>query len=274
MTQHAHKTCTEWSPTRLYNPSHTLALLSKPAKPSPSSSTTLTPTSPSPATTPPTTTILTTGILSASPPRMDPTDDATDAPYTLAALEAAHAALPFTHLPCPHARCPSCAAPALHTDAILVACAGRRGGNTAAAAVGVYFTAASPFNGVWELGADEVQAATRQRVDLMAGIRALEAVGEVVRGMEEGGGEEGGLSQVVVKTHSQYLVRVAVEWLPLWKGKGWMNSRGRVVANVDLFWYLDKRITWLEWVGVEVLFLLVGREENEEVVRLVGKAVG
>ena len=191
MTQHAHKTCTEWSPTRLYNPPHTLALLSKPPKPSPSSSTTLTPTSPSPATTPPTTTILTTGILSASPPRMDATadDDATSVPYTLAALEAAHAALPFTPLPCPHARCPSCAAPALHTDAILVACAGRRGTNTAAAAaVGVYFTAASPFNGVWELGADEVRAATRQRVDLMAGIRALEAVGEVVRGMEEGGG--------------------------------------------------------------------------------------
>lgn len=179
---------------------------------------------------------------------------------------------------------------------------------------------------------------TRQRVELLAGIRALERVAEVVRALEEearrrrqqqqrkrgGGGaamgmpgtrdwyvagvekkkqqkhgngmglrygedeedrdeeeeremedddEDGALSQLVLKTHSKYLVRAAVEGLAKWKANGWMNSRGKVVANVDLLWYLDRRITWLEWVGVEVMFLLVGKEDNEGAIKLIGKGL-
>ncbi|OJD33060.1 ribonuclease h [Diplodia corticola] len=181
---------------------------------------------------------------------------------------------------------------------------------------------------------------TRQRVELLAGIRALERVADVVRALEEGararrgerrarkkeggvatsmgapgsrdwyvagvekktgwsggGGvvglglgddegdegedeedeededEDGALSQVVIKTHSKYLVRAGVEGLDKWKANGWMNSKGRVVANVDLLWYLDRRITWLEWVGVEVMFLLVGKEDNEGAIKLVGKTL-
>ncbi|KAB2578091.1 hypothetical protein BFW01_g801 [Lasiodiplodia theobromae] len=412
MVHHAHKTCTDWSSTRLYDPYPTLALKSYPtlstASPSISvcssaaSSTTLTPT---PSTTPPQpkSFLLTDddhigggGILSESPPSFSSTSSSppsSQAPppssgagaassssiCTLTDLETLHAGHAFTHLPCPHERCPdpACAAPALHTDAILVSVHGSyfRSAKTGApmAAAAVWFAEGSPLNKVVRLdeeypggdlggggepggngdggdgngkgggggghvnGGSSFGEVTRQRVELLAGIRALERVADVVRALEEearrrrrqqrkrggGGGaamgmpgtrdwyvagvekkkqqkhgngmglrygedeedrddeeeremeddEDGALSQLVLKTHSKYLVRAAVEGLAKWKANGWMNSRGKVVANVDLLWYLDRRITWLEWVGVEVMFLLVGKEDNEGAIKLIGKGL-
>lgn len=410
MVHHAHKTCTDWSSTRLYDAYPTLALKSYPTlstTTSPSisvcssaaSSTTLTPT---PSTTPPQpkSFLLTDdddiggggGILSASPPSLSssspphapsPGGAAAASICTLTDLEALHAGHAFTHLPCPHERCPdpACAAPALHTDAILVSVHGsyfrstRGGGAAPMAAAAVWFAEGSPLNKVVRLdeeypgggdvsggggeggdggggsssgghvnGGSSFGEVTRQRVELLAGIRALERVADVVRALEEearrrrrqqqqrkrgggggGGGaamglpgtrdwyvagvekkkqqqqkhghgmglrcgddeedrddederemeddEDGALSQLVLKTHSKYLVRAAVEGLAKWKANGWMNSRGKVVANVDLLWYLDRRITWLEWVGVEVMFLLVGKEDNEGAIKLIGKGL-
>lgn len=285
MDHHYHKTCTEWSSMRLYNPYPSIKLQSQPSltsSSSPASSATLTPTSPSPATTPPKT-FLDTNILSTSPPSFypEPSSTAGSNALTLPQLDALHADLPFTHLPCPHPddhddhdHGPSPRPLALHADAILVSCTGtyRRHNGVPRGAASVHFSAASPLNAAYALASSpDHPPLTRQRVELLAGIKALERVEEYVRAAEQesDADEEGSLSQVVVRTHSQYLVRGAVEMLPRWKERGWTNSRGRVVANVDLFWYLDRRITWLEWMGVEVLFLLVGREDNAGAVGMV-----
>lgn len=268
MLHHAHPTCTDWSSTRLYTPAAGIGIggdvSSLPSTPSSTSS--LNP----PTLFPPPSSSSTSSTTSSPPPHPTTTTP------TIPTL--------FTHPPCPLS---PTSAP--HTDALLISTHGAHHrphpGHAPRCAAGVHFGAGSPLNAVYELctADDEAAMATRQRVELWAGIKALERVGEVVRALEEERGrtsasaeegedeegKEGVLSQVVVQTDSQYLVRCAVEWLPVWKGKGWMNSRGRVVANVDLFWYLDRRITWLEWVGVEVLFALVGREGNADAVRLV-----
>ncbi|KAH7042653.1 hypothetical protein B0J12DRAFT_204292 [Macrophomina phaseolina] len=301
MPHHYHKTCVDWSSTRLYNPHPAIRLQRQPTlTPSSTSSTassaTLTPTSPSPATTPPKT-FLDTGILSSSPPSFSTDHAATAASnfhaLTLPDLDALHAHLPLTHLPCPYPedaahdaapdaahRRPS-AGPPFHADAILVSCSSAYDRAHGTALAGVHFSASSPLNATYTLSpSPDAPPLTRQRIELLAGIKALERVEEFVRAAERardggegaagGDEEEGPLSQVVVRTHSQYLVRGAAQMLPVWKERGWTNARGRVVANVDLFWYLDRRITWLEWVGVEVLFLLVGREDNAGAVEMVG----
>ncbi|RMF99156.1 MAG: ribonuclease HI [Gammaproteobacteria bacterium] len=81
-------------------------------------------------------------------------------------------------------------------------------------------------------------ATTNNRMELLAAIRALEALREPCR--------------VQLYTDSDYLRRGISEWLPAWKRRGWRTSSRKPVKNVDLWQRLDAlaqahRVEW-HWV--------------------------
>ncbi len=81
-------------------------------------------------------------------------------------------------------------------------------------------------------------ATTNNRMELLAAIRALEALREPCR--------------VRLLTDSDYLRRGISEWLPVWKQRGWRTSNRKPVKNIDLWQRLDElaAIHQVEWQWV------------------------
>jgi ribonuclease HI len=101
-------------------------------------------------------------------------------------------------------------------------------------------------------------ATTNNRMELMAVIRALEALK--------------GPSEVRVFTDSQYVQKGISEWIHSWKRKGWKTADKKDVKNVDLWKELDAlaarhRIDW-RWVKGHA-----GHPENERADRLANKGI-
>ncbi|OWU85748.1 ribonuclease H [Oceanicola sp. 22II-s10i] len=89
---------------------------------------------------------------------------------------------------------------------------------------------------------------TNNRMELMAAISALEALG---RGTD-----------ITVVTDSQYVKNGVTGWIHGWKRNGWKTSAKKPVKNVELWQRLDEaqarhRVTW-EWVKGHA-----GHPENE-----------
>ena len=81
-------------------------------------------------------------------------------------------------------------------------------------------------------------ATTNNRMELLAVIRALEALSRPV--------------QARVHTDSQYVQKGISEWIHNWKRRGWLTADKKPVKNADLWRELDKvaslhRIEWC-WV--------------------------
>tara|TARA_R110000772_G_scaffold263064_1_gene382596 strand:- start:481 stop:912 length:432 start_codon:yes stop_codon:yes gene_type:complete len=79
---------------------------------------------------------------------------------------------------------------------------------------------------------------TNNRMELMAAIMALEALKQPLN--------------VILYTDSKYVQKGISEWLPGWKARGWRNSQGKPVKNVDLWQRLeaaeaDHQVNW-RWV--------------------------
>ncbi|WP_233353585.1 ribonuclease HI [Hellea balneolensis] len=88
---------------------------------------------------------------------------------------------------------------------------------------------------------------TNNRMEMMAAIKALEAINEKYRG------------NVTLWTDSTYVMKGITEWIHGWKKRGWKKSDKKPVVNVDLWKELDAlnaihNVTW-KWVkghaGVE-----------------------
>ncbi len=82
------------------------------------------------------------------------------------------------------------------------------------------------------------QHTTNNRMELMAAIRALEALKRSC--------------EVTLYTDSRYVKDGINQWLPAWKRKGWKTAAGKPVKNADLWRRLDElaqqhRINW-QWV--------------------------
>ncbi len=80
---------------------------------------------------------------------------------------------------------------------------------------------------------------TNNRMELTAAIRALDAVNNRRTPIE-------------IRTDSQYVIRVAEEWMAGWKARGWTKSTGEEVMNLDLVRELDalmhgRHVVW-RWV--------------------------
>ena len=79
---------------------------------------------------------------------------------------------------------------------------------------------------------------TNNRMELMAGIKALESLRETCA--------------VTLHTDSTYVMQGLTEWLPAWKARGWRTAAKKPVKNQDLWERLDKaaavhKIDW-RWV--------------------------
>jgi ribonuclease HI len=70
---------------------------------------------------------------------------------------------------------------------------------------------------------------TNNRMELMAAIRALEALKRS--------------SVVTIYTDSRYVMDGLTKWLPRWKANGWKTADKKPVKNVDLWRALDEAIT-------------------------------
>ena len=69
-------------------------------------------------------------------------------------------------------------------------------------------------------------ATTNNRMEMMAAIKALEALSEAV--------------EVHLHTDSQYLQLGITTWLKQWKKRGWKTADKKPVKNVDLWQRLDE----------------------------------
>ncbi|HEY4124947.1 MAG TPA: ribonuclease HI [Rhizomicrobium sp.] len=81
-------------------------------------------------------------------------------------------------------------------------------------------------------------ATTNNRMELMAAIRALEALKKP--------------SIVTIHTDSRYVMDGATKWLKSWKAKGWKTADKKPVKNVDLWTALETalephEVSW-RWV--------------------------
>lgn len=99
---------------------------------------------------------------------------------------------------------------------------------------------------------------TNNRMELMAAIRALEAL---TRGCD-----------AVVTTDSEYLRKGITEWLPQWKRRGWKTAAKQPVKNQDLWERLERaierhRVRW-QWIKGHS-----GHEENERADALANRAI-
>jgi ribonuclease HI len=100
---------------------------------------------------------------------------------------------------------------------------------------------------------------TNNRMELMAAIRALEALTKT--------------STVVVHTDSRYVMDGITQWLPRWKKNGWKTSDKKPVKNEDLWRALEAecarhQVTW-RWVRGHD-----GHAENERADALARAAIG
>jgi ribonuclease HI len=99
---------------------------------------------------------------------------------------------------------------------------------------------------------------TNNRMELMAVIRALEALKRPVRGR--------------VYTDSQYVRQGVLEWLTQWKKRGWKTADRKPVKNQDLWQALDDLAQRheLEWHWVKGHSGIIG---NERVDALANRAI-
>ena len=99
---------------------------------------------------------------------------------------------------------------------------------------------------------------TNNRMELMAAIKALEAVKKS--------------NVLVLTTDSQYVKKGITEWMDNWKKKGWKNSQKKPVKNADLWKLLDQQnqrhqVEW-KWVKGHS-----GHPENEKADELANRGI-
>jgi len=102
------------------------------------------------------------------------------------------------------------------------------------------------------------RATTNNRMELMAAIRAIEALTREC--------------EITLTTDSEYLRKGITEWLPQWKRRGWKTAAKQPVKNQDLWERLEKaieghRVDW-EWIKGHS-----GHEENERADLLANRAI-
>ena len=102
------------------------------------------------------------------------------------------------------------------------------------------------------------RATTNNRMELMAAIRALEAVKT--------------RSKVILHTDSRYVMDGITQWLARWKTNGWKTSDKKPVKNGDLWRELETQAARhdIEWRWVRSHS---GHDENERVDKLARGAI-
>jgi len=99
---------------------------------------------------------------------------------------------------------------------------------------------------------------TNNRMELMAAIRALEALTRA--------------AEIHIYTDSRYVMNGITEWLPNWKRRGWKTAAKKPVKNVDLWQRLDQatsvhKLHW-HWVKGHA-----GHPGNEQADKLANQGI-
>jgi len=102
-------------------------------------------------------------------------------------------------------------------------------------------------------------ATTNNRMELMAAIKALEALKT--------------LSKVTIHTDSRYVMDGLTKWMTRWKANGWRTADKKPVKNEDLWRALDAAAArhQVEWIWVAGHS---GHHENERADALARAALG
>jgi hypothetical protein len=80
-------------------------------------------------------------------------------------------------------------------------------------------------------------------------------------------------SKFLIHADSAYVVNaIRQKWIPNWRRNGWINSKGKPVANRDLWEQLAEEIAWHESVSFVKVKGHRGIEHNERCDRLADKA--
>ncbi|MCJ1384678.1 hypothetical protein MMC17_007796 [Xylographa soralifera] len=160
----------------------------------------------------------------------------------------------FTFVPCPYMDLYDQYKRPRYCDSIFVAIDGAcRGNGTpfAQSAIGVYFGKSSKYN----ISSTILKVdTTNQIAELMACLTALRRI----VGMNKANttlidGLDNPLSQVVIKTDSEYTVKGMTDWILKWRTNGYKNSNGGPVKNAGLFKAVDETVNQLD-SGVNVRF--------------------
>lgn len=161
----------------------------------------------------------------------------------------------------------NCRAP--HLDSIVIAVDGACRGNgtpLARAAVGVFVATSSIYNESRRLTGP---VATNQIAELEAGVLGLEKALEIKMNRLS----DHLLQHVVIKSDSEYLVRGMTDWVFKWEKNGYRSAKRTLVVNSALFQKLQKLVSDLNSIGVEVLFWHVRREFNKEADKLANESL-
>lgn len=99
---------------------------------------------------------------------------------------------------------------------------------------------------------------TNNRMELMAAIKAIEAVTECC--------------VIELWTDSQYVQKGITEWLPNWKARNWRTANRKPVKNADLWQHLEQvveshQVSW-HWVRGHS-----GHPDNERADELANRAI-
>jgi ribonuclease HI len=132
------------------------------------------------------------------------------------------------------------------------------GGSDAKASVGVFVGPGNKFNRSFVL--DDHYKQTSQVAELRACTQALAIVIRLKSKKHSINGKE--LVRVVIKSHSEYLVKGITEWIFKWEANDCKTCTGKPVANIELFKKMMDQTKRLEKLGVRVFFWQVPRSAN------------
>ena len=101
------------------------------------------------------------------------------------------------------------------------------------------------------------KATTNNRMEMMAAIKALEAIKPNFSG------------PVILFTDSTYVLKGITEWIHGWKKRGWKKSDKKPVINKDLWQILDKLNSErdIQWKWVKGHAGDIGNEKADELAR-------
>ncbi|KAH8593212.1 hypothetical protein B0O99DRAFT_627512 [Bisporella sp. PMI_857] len=129
------------------------------------------------------------------------------------------------------------------------------------ASYGVFFNEGSDYNTAGYLPPS--LSCKSYIAQIYAAQRAIELVEDVVSK------EVTGITGVVIRSQSEYVVKCFTEWTTIWEENGWINSYGKPVVNRA---GIEKVVRLIRESkierGVEIKFELVGKRDNKQPMRL------
>lgn len=159
------------------------------------------------------------------------------------------------------AKCRSCPDHPLKIANIIIGVDGtcsNNGGSDTRAAVGVFLGPGNKFNRSYLL--EDHYKQTTQVAELRACSQALAIAIRLKSKKFSINSKE--LVRVVIKSHSEYLVKGITEWIFKWEANDFKTCSGKPVANIELFKKIIDQTKRLEKMCVRVFFWQVARSAN------------